>query len=97
VENLALYILIALIGFALLLNIAATYIVFRTYFEVKNRRLYQMIFIWLLPILGSSLCIFINKEDYFAQKNQKQVGNNPGVSESQAVSFGAASNHRGGR
>ncbi len=96
-ESLALYVLIALIGITLLLNIVATYIVCNTYFVIKSRKLYQLIFIWLVPILGSFLCIYINKEDYFAKKHQKQVGNNPNVTESQAISFGVASRHRGGR
>ena len=92
-ENLALYVLVALVVLSVGLNIGATFIVCRTYFEVKNRRRNQIIFVWLVPIIGSLLAIFINREDYFAQKHQTQVGNNPNISESEAVTFGVASNH----
>ncbi len=96
-ENLVLYILVTFSLIAVGLNIAATYIVCHTYFEVRNRRRNQIVFIWLVPIIGSLLAIFINREDYFAQKHQKKVGNNPNITESQAIDYGLASNQHDGR
>jgi len=96
-ENLALYLVIALAVLLIVLNSIATYIVCHTYFEVKERRRYQILFTWLVPFVGSLLTIFINKEDYFSQKHEKQVGNNPNITESQAIRYASAARHRGGR
>jgi Trk-type K+ transport system membrane component len=96
-ENIAIYILAAFAVLIVVLNSIATYIVFHTYFEDKNRRLYQTFFIWLIPIVGALLAIYINKEDYFAQKYAKQVGNHPNISERQAITYASAAKHRGGR
>ncbi|MCP3703631.1 MAG: hypothetical protein GY820_23495 [Gammaproteobacteria bacterium] len=96
-ENLALYLVVTLAALLIILNSIATYIVCHTYFEVKERRQYQILFTWLVPFVGSLLTIFINKEDYFAQKHENQVGNNPNITESQAVHYASAARHRGGR
>jgi len=96
-DNLALYLIIGLLALIIILNSVATYIVCHTYFEIKNRRLYQILLTWLVPFIGALLTIYINKEDYFAHKHQKQVDNNPNITESQAITYGSAANHRGGR
>ena len=95
--NAVLYILIASAVFWLSLNAVASYIVFKTYFEVKNRRLYQMLFIWLLPFLGAMLAIYLNRQDYFEQRRQRQIGNHTSFSNATARSHYIAANHRGGR
>jgi len=83
-KNELLYILIA-IGLSLvILNMIATYVVLNTYFEVKERRLYQLIFTWLLPFVGALLVIFINLEDYFEERRKKKIGNNPNISDNEA-------------
>ena len=96
-ENAVLYILIAMAAASLLLNSVATYIVFNTYFEVKRRRLYQTLFIWLLPFVGAMMVIYLNREDYFEQKRLKQIGNNPNITNAAARQYYIAANHRGGR
>ena len=96
-ENAVLYILIATAVVCLLLNVVATYIVFNTYFEVKKRRLYQTLFIWLLPFIAALMAIYLNRQDYFEQKRQRQIGNNPNITNAAARSYYVASNHRGGR
>ncbi|MCK5262233.1 MAG: hypothetical protein KAJ92_01050 [Gammaproteobacteria bacterium] len=96
-ENAVLYILIATAVVVLILNIAATYVVFNTYFEVKKRRLYQTLFVWLLPFVGALMAIYLNRQDYFEQKRQRQIGNHTGISNSDAISHAIAANHRGGR
>ncbi len=96
-ENLALYILIGFLAIVTGLNAIATYIVCKTHFVVENRKRNQLIFVWLAPVIGALLAIVLNREDYFAQRQQDKVGNNPNISESQAVSYGSAANHRGGR
>lgn len=92
-EMVFIYLLI-IVGVVFTLNSIATYIVWNTHFEVKQRRIYQTIFIWLVPIIGASMAIYINREDYFTKKQQAQVGNNPNITDSQATTF---SNHTGGR
>ena len=96
-ENLALYLVIGFVALVIILNSIATYIVCHTYFEIRRRRQYQILFTWLVPVIGPLLTIFINREDYFAQKQAKQVGNNPNISESQAIHYASAARHRGGR
>ena len=59
-----------------ILNVIATYIVLNTYFEVKERRLYQIAFIWFVPFIGSILAIFINREEHFERKQERKIGNN---------------------
>lgn len=96
-ENLGLYILTGFLIIVICLNAIASYLVCKTHFIVENRKRNQLIFIWVLPLIGALLAIFINREDYFAQRQRDKVGNNPNITESQAVSFGRAANHRGGR
>ena len=96
-ESAALYILISLALIALILNLVATFIVMNTYFEVKERKTYQILFIWLIPFIGSTLAIVINREDYFRKKHEKHVGNNSNISHSESIKHAIAANHRGGR
>ena len=95
--SLALYLIAGISIFVVLLNSIATYIVFHTFFKVKHRRLYQMLFIWLVPVVGASMAIFLNREDYFAQKRKRQVGNHPTVSDTYAASLARRGGGHGGR
>ena len=79
------------------MNIVATYIVCHTYFEVKNRKRNQIIFIWLVPILGSALAIYLNREDHFHKIRNNQIGNDPNITDSQASVMGVAADHQDGR
>ena len=96
-QNLALYLIVGISVFVVLLNLVATYVVFDTYFKVKQRRLYQTLFIWLVPVVGASMAIFLNREDYFAQKKMRQVGNHPTISDTYAASLARKSSGHGGR
>lgn len=94
-ENETQYVLIAIVGSCFLLNTLATYIVLNTYFEVKERRTYQILFVWLLPYIGAIFAVFISREDYFENRRLKKVGNNSNISESQAVNMASSVNHSG--
>ena len=96
-ESALLYIVITLTVVAIILNSIATYVVINTYFEIKERRTYQIIFIWLIPFIGSILAIGINREDYFREKHKKQIGNNSNISHSEAIDHAIAADHHGGR
>ena len=96
-ENDAIYFVVALVGLLLLLNIIATYVVFHTFFEVKERKLYQTLFIWCLPFFGGIIAIYLNREDYFEQKHKKQIGNQTSITDSDATTHYIAGNDHGGR
>ena len=82
--------------FILVLDIIAIIIVSRTYFVVKERRMYQIILILLLPLFGAMLCIYLNREHWFPEKKYT-VGNNTSISRSQAIDHALGSDHHGGR
>ena len=63
----------------IILNIYASYVIFTTYYEVKERRLYQLLFVWLLPLLGAITVIFINREDRLVEKPKRKVGNDTSI------------------
>ena len=92
-ENQTIYMVVILSGIIVLLNIIATYIVFNTYFEIKERKLYQTLFIWFIPIFGAILAIYINREDYFEEKHKKQIGNQTSITDSEATTHAIATNH----
>lgn len=94
VSNFEIYLLIGFFGFLFILNSLATYIVLNTTFKVKERRLYQIIFVWLIPYIGAMLTIYINKQDYYDQKLARKKS---GFTDSYAATAYQASNHRGGR
>jgi len=96
-DNLGLYIIITLAAIILILNIIATIIAAKTYFVVKARRYYQIALVWIIPIIGALLVIFINKEDYFHQKRERQVGNHPSIKQSDEARVYVAMHHKGGR
>ena len=96
-DDFALYILIGFLAAIIGLNSIATFIVCKTHFVVEKRKRNQLLFVWIVPIIGSLLAIFLNREDYFKQKQRDKVGNNPNITESQAVTYGRAANHLGGR
>ena len=78
-----------LLGLLLLLNIAATTVLLRAYFEVKARRYAQLILIWLIPLVGALLILYIHKEALFKRAKAK-VGNHPNISEREAISHAVA-------
>ncbi|MDE1464941.1 hypothetical protein [Spartinivicinus poritis] len=90
-EHTGLYIMIAVAIFIIIANIFATFVVCKTYFEIKQRRLYQILFIWLVPIIGSALAIYLNLEDYFEQKHSTKIGNHPNITDAEAVTFAVGS------
>lgn len=63
----------------ILLNLYACYVILTTYFEVKERRYYQIIFVWLLPLIGPITAIYINREDRLVPKPKRQVGNDTSI------------------
>ena len=89
--------LMLLLGCLILINLIATYIIFNTFFKVKERRAYQLIFVWVIPFIGAIFAVYINREDYFEEQRLKKVGNNLNISESEAIGMGASAGHQGGR
>lgn len=71
----------------LTLNTIATYVVFKTSFIVKERRIYQTIFIWLIPFIGSTLAIYLNRQEYFDLKKKDEIGNHPNISNEEAFNY----------
>lgn len=94
IMNNFLYVIPALL---LVLNVLALYIVFRTYFEVKSRRHYQIAFIWLVPVFGACLAIYINREAFFTRSSSGIKGQLTEISDSEAITYAVAANHCGGR
>lgn len=62
------YLAYSLLGFLILLNAVASYIVCKTYFEVKARKVYQLVFVWLIPFIGATLAIYLNRESWFEEE-----------------------------
>lgn len=96
-DAVTIYAIIILIVLPLVLNIIATYIVLNTCFNVKNRRAYQLVVIWLIPFIGSMLAIYTNREDYFEQKRKRQIGNDTAFTNADETSHYIGANHHGGR
>ncbi len=94
-DNLLLIFVSALLGVVIILNIIATIIVSRTYFLVKERRYYQIIFIWLVPFVGSILAIYLNRQEYFEKQKKDEVGNHPNITDKQAMEFDLAADDQG--
>lgn len=84
-------------GVLILLNVAATILVLRTFFLVTIRRYYQIAFIWLVPFLGSFMVFYFNYEEWFNKKRKGEVGNNPNTSDSEAMTYAAGSDYSGSR
>lgn len=55
-------ILLTVLAIVLLLNIRASIIVSRATFLVKERKTWQLIFIWCVPILGAILALYFHTE-----------------------------------
>ena len=96
-ENIILYSVVLLFVLLLLLNVLATIMVLRTHFIVKSRRYYQITFVWLVPIIGALLVIYLKYEDYFNTKKKGQIGNNPNITDSEAMGYAASSGQYGNR
>lgn len=80
------------LGFIVLLNVGASYIVCKTYFEVKARKKYQLLFIWLIPFIGAALAIYVNRESWFEEQRLDKIGNHSNISNSEAISHASAVN-----
>ena len=80
----------------LTLNVVATFVVVRTEFVVKARKYYQLLFIWLVPILGGVLAIVLNKEDHFHHERKSDPSGGPHSTYGETDEYLGA-NHKGGR
>lgn len=93
----AIEIFLAILALVLLsLNVVATYIVIRTEFFVEARKYYQLLFIWLVPLLGGVLAIVLNKEDHFYHGRESDPSGGPHATYEEADEYIGA-NDRGGR
>ncbi len=84
-------------GVLLFINVVASILVARTFFLVKHRRYLQIVFIWVVPFLGAFMAIYFNYEDWFHKDRRDEIGNHPDITESEAITYAAASNYPGGR
>ena len=89
-NHLLLWLLLALF---ISVNTFASYLAAKTHFEIKQRRFYQLLFIWFVPVIGALMVIYFYWEELFNQKPKPQVGNNPNISDSQAITM---ANHTDG-
>ena len=88
------YMLLITAGIIFIMNVVATYIVLNTYFKVKERKLFQILFVWIVPFLGAMFAIYINREEQFEKKSKKQIGNQTSISNDQAIDHYLANNAR---
>lgn len=51
----------------------------------------QLIMVWLLPVVGAVLALAVGKSHSAEISRDTQVGNDPNVSEKEAITFGIAS------
>ena len=84
-------------GSLVILNMTATLLVLRTFFLVTIRRYYQIAFIWLVPFLGSFMVFYFNYEEWFNKAPKDEIGNNPNVSNGDAIIYAAGSDYSGSR
>ncbi len=96
-ENLGLYFIIVLVSIIVILNVVASYVLFNTQFDTKERRQFQLIFVWVIPVIGAMMVIYINKEDIIFEKRKKQIGNNTSISNKESISHGLGANDHGDR
>ena len=89
-DSLMLWFLVLLVLALVLLNAYATLILMRTHFEVKNRRKYQVVFVWLVPLVGALMVVYIDSESYIGGGYKHQVGNKSSISRWEAVKQGWA-------
>lgn len=59
--------------FLAILNVAASYIVCNTDFEIKAGKKHQLILIWLIPFLGPALAIYLNRGYWFEKERSKNL------------------------
>ncbi len=76
-DELALKILLAIGAALIVLNLIASYLILTTYFEVRQARYYQLIFVWLIPFLGAFFAIYFNRTEPYLVKFKRKVGNEP--------------------
>ncbi len=55
--------LLIFVGFALLLNVFATYAVTQSASHTTERKTIQVILVWLIPLLGAIICIVFERAD----------------------------------
>jgi len=73
-DEIAFYILISIGSVLFVFNVIASYIIFTAYFEVKQRKYYQLIFVWLIPFVGVVFAIYFNRNEPRIIKFKKKVG-----------------------
>lgn len=73
-----------------LLNVAATWCLLRTdhYERVQKRNL---ILVWLVPLLGLIIVLALIKAQSAQVVHKSEVGNDPAVSDAQAIDYALAS------
>lgn len=65
--------LLALILMPLTLNIKASWLVFQDHFETPNRRVAQVLLVWLLPLVGALLVLGIRRHDQPQQHTDQTI------------------------
>ncbi len=79
------------------LNVAASVYISKAPAYEPIQKKFQIVIIWLLPILGAAFCSYFLWNDRKNHKYEKKVGNNTAFSSSDEINHHAGANHGGGR
>jgi hypothetical protein len=82
----------ALASFTLLLNMVATRRVLASDALTRNQKRNQLVFVWLVPVLGATTVLLIARELRAPIEREGMAGNHPEIAELHAATLGAASN-----
>lgn len=71
-------------------SLIASYLALTGDYIVKERKWYQLVFAWLVPVLGALCVIYFHREDWFRGSRLNRVGNHSNISHGESVDHGQA-------
>lgn len=80
-----------------IINLAASFYVSRAPAFTRRQKIFQIILIWLVPLLGAGFFSYFLWNDRQKRRLGKQIGNDTSITDSAAMSHYIAARHRGGR
>src|ERR1700674_5285751 len=84
------------LGLAVLLNLVATVKLVRSDFETPLQRVLQIVFIWAIPFIGSTIVIAVLKGAYSDRKPRSDSGSSgDGLLAGSDVALGRDTSHHG--
>lgn len=75
---------------ALSLNVASTRRTASSELYSSSQKRNQLLLIWLVPFVGSILVLWVGRFNSEPVRREKEVGNDPAVTDQQAIDFGLA-------